>query len=322
MEEYLKMSDKYQTIPAGYNQRFQYPITGKIKNSEIAKMINRGDLDKVDVLIAEFLYDVKFASYNQILRFLSSCIKQERIQVSDARRNIIKLMRSRIINRFYLSTEEQSKYSYLEYPKDAMSIYCLDIGGKYLLDSFSDRNGFDWNLDEVVKGSDKVAKSIVATEFYVSLNENLGGKLNYFKALTPFRIPQGNFRNTFSFSLRIDDKNRYFIGQIIRKEETLSEVRDNLLKYESRLTTNSYKKYYNDSESEPILFMISDDIGFLHQLAKEISEITKITKIRYSTEEIITTKELDEEGVFFEYVKETDKLETRATVIFNKETKI
>ncbi|MBQ6817247.1 MAG: hypothetical protein IJO27_02325, partial [Bacilli bacterium] len=239
----------------------------------------------------------------------------------DLRKNLVKLIRSRIINRFYLTEGEAAVMTASdEYPDDALSIYCLSIGGAYLLDAFSQRDAYEWNTGNIIKSSEKIGKQILATEFMLKLIESISEKMIFFRCLPTYQIKTIAFKSTFHFCLKENGESIYFIGDVFRSDSNIVDVRERLLKLESLLCTKAYLKYYPDAKDAPILLVFADTEDFLQQIAIEL-KATKIEKVRFSTDKRIFEKEVSEGGAFLKYNEISNTFtEVRINMFRNKET--
>lgn len=302
---YIKENEGYVIIPADLKQTFANKFTLNIGRNEIIKMKNSNVITDRDVEISEFLFKFKFATVDQIYRYL----KEDKIK-TNIKNRLDKLVKYRVLNKFMLSELEDDKIA-----EDAFEIYCLDLGGKYLLENYSKEDTSDWYSTVNMKTSEIISKNIFVAEFFLRLRETCPAKLAYFKIDPEFRVGKKNVFPSFEMCLDINGQKKYFIGEVAREYEVPVYFRDKMYKLESLITTNAWKKYYYDAQTAPILFVFGDSDETALEIGKMIADGTELTNYRISTDNRIK-KELFEVGAFLKYLPEQGLLQEIKAVTF------
>jgi len=305
---YMKNIENWQVISADLKQTFQNKFTNNVDNKSVIKMKNDGDITDRDLEISKFLFKFRFATLAQIHKFLG-----QGSSANSLKSRLEKLVQYRILNKFMLGEEEEDHL----YP-DAFAVYCLDLGGKYLLTHYSNEDTSDWYVITNMKASEIISKDILATEFYLRIKETCSDKLVYFNLNPELRVARKNVVPSFEMCLKINGQNRYFIGEITRQYDFPLNFRQKAEKIENLLITNAWKKYYYDSDSEPILFIFAENDMVAKESGKVLSETTSIQNFRISTDERIQ-KVLFETGAFLKYMPELQALKEIKAVTFKPE---
>lgn len=305
---YIRNIEDWQVIPADLKQTFQNKFTNNVAKNEVIKMKNEGVITDRDLEVAKFLFKFRFATLNQIHKFLG-----QDSSMNSLKSRLEKLVQYRVLNKFMLGEEEEGHLC-----PDAFTIYCLDLGGKYLLTHYSNEDTSDWYVITNMKASEIISKDILATEFYLRLKETCPNKLIYFNLNPELRVARKNVVPSFEMCLKINDQNRYFIGEVVRQYDFPLNFRQKAEKIENLLITNAWKKYYYDSDLEPILFIFAENDMVAKESGKVISETTSIQNFRISTDERIQ-KVLFETGAFLKYMPELQVLKEIKAVTFKPE---
>lgn len=300
---YVRPEGEPLIIPADLKQTFENKFTLNIGKNEIVKMKNNNVITDRDLAIAKFLFRFKFATADQISRLVSTGDK-----VVNMRNRLDKLVKYRVLNKFMLSYVESDRFQ-----EGAEGFYCLDLGGKYLLSHYSNEDTSDWYTTVNMKTSEIISKDIFVTEFFLRLMKTCPKKITHFQSNPELRIGKKNLYPSFEMRMTVNGQNRYFIGEVFREYDFPAQARERILKLETLLTTNTWKKYYYEGERPPILFAFADSDLTALEVGKAITEMSEIRNFRISTDERIG-RELYESGAFLKYIEEKDVLqEIRAT---------
>lgn len=304
---YIKASETIPEIRDGLKQTFQKPIKGNVSHQIVVRMKNDGILTDRDLAITVFLFKFRFATLEQIYEYLKlqglvtlqnredENISKETSLMS-IRNRLEKLISYRIVNKFQLGIVEDVKVQ-----PDAFHIYCLDLGGKFLLANFSNEDTSDWYVTQNLKASCHIAKDLVVTNIYLTLAKNCGERLVSFEK-QPFRKADNvTIVPTFDFIVNYMGSDRHFIGEVVKDFDVPIEFSKKVLKLEKLLKTNAWKKYYRGSNSEPVLLLFAENDNLALEVARIVSEQTEIDAFRLSTEERIL------HSSFLKYIKEEDK---------------
>lgn len=298
--EYVKkdIGHHFEKIPSVYRQnfRYQFSVTGVSKN-EIIRLRNAGQLTDRDVKIAKFLFNHTFATAEQIGNYLNGT--GEKIQ-----NRLEELVKKRVLNSFFLSEVE------MKLPKrDALIIYCLDFGGKYLASSYGGEDTSDWYSTTNMKGADLVARDLIATQFYVNLAKSTRSNLRNFKANPQMKVANKHISPLFEFALDVNFSRKYLIGEVVLDGDEALGFRDQILKLEGLFTTNAWRKYFVDVEEPPVLIIIAENDLVARNSAAIINRATEIENRKV----ILTTidrmeKLFYEKGAFLIYAPNTNKM--------------
>lgn len=295
---YLKEQEKTIVISSDLKQTFENKFNLNIGKNEIIKMKNNNVITDRDIAIAKFLFQFKFATADQIYKLLG----EDKTKVN-LKNRLDKLVKYRVLNKFMLSQFEEDQIA-----PDAYQIYCLDLGGRYLLSHYSNEDTTDWYSTVNMKTSEIISKNILATEIYLRIKETSKDKLLYFNPEPEFRVGKKNVIPSFEMAMKINGQNKYFIGECVREFDFPVGLREKVFKLESLVTTNAWKKYYYDSEQPPILFIFADSDLTALEAGKLITETSEIRSFRLSTDERIQ-RVLYETGAFLRYLPEQDVLQ-------------
>lgn len=296
-------------IPADYKQIFKNPFSLNVGRNEIVKMKKDNVLNDLDLEFTKFLFQFNFATAKQISRSISS---QNGEDVKNVESKLEKLVRHRVINKFALKRLDDGLI-----PSDALMIYCLDFGGRYLLANYSNVDTTDWVSTVNMKSSELISKSILTTEFYLRLKETVGDRLVHFKPLPERQVNRVNVVPSFDFSVKSGLQTVCFIGEVVRGYDFPQTFMEKAEKLEQLLMTNAWKKYYYFSDQEPVLLVFGDTDVTAIQAAKLIENATEIKRVRYSTDERLQ-RELSDLGAFMRYLPEEDLLQEVISRVFQK----
>jgi len=302
---YLKEQEGVVTIPADLKQTFENKFTLNIGKNEIIKMKNNNVITDRDITIAKLLFQFKFATAKQIYKLLG-----EDYAKVNLKNRLDKLVKYRVLNKFMLSDFEEERIH-----PDALEIFCLDLGGRYLLSHYSNEDTSDWYSTINMKTSEIISKNLMTTEFFLRIMQTCPNKVSHFKVEPELRVGKKNVVPSFEMCMKINGQTKYFIGEIVREYDFPVYMREKTAKLESLLTTNAWKKYYYDSDTPPILFVFGDSDLTSLEAGKLITETSEIRNFRLSTDERIQ-RELYEVGAFLRYVEEKDVLQEIRAVTF------
>ena len=303
---FLPANDSYFTIPSDLKQTFENKFSVNVGQNEIIKMKNNNIITDRDLAIAKFLFQFRFATADQIFRYL----KESKTKINLQNR-LDKLVKYRVLNKFMLSDIEEDCIA-----EGAQHIYCLDLGGRYLLSHYSNEDVSDWYTTVNMKASEIISKNIMVTEFYIRLLETCPDKLTYFRNEPEIRVGKKNVVPSFAMCIEINGQKKYMIGEIVRAEDTTAGLfRDKALKLESLICTNAWKKYYYDSQQPPILFAFGDSDLTALEAGKILAETTEISSFRLSTDDRIQ-KTLYDTGAFLKYIPDKEVLQEIKAMTF------
>lgn len=304
-----EIGSQFQQIPSVYKQNFRYDFSvTSVSKNEIIKLRNSGRLTDRDLEIAKFLFNHTFATAEQIGEYLGS--EGDRIKG-----RLDELVKNRVLNSFFLSEVEMKNIE-----RDALVIYCLDFGGKYLVSQYGGEDTSDWYSTINMKGADLIAKNLIATQFYVKLMKNISKKVKHFKTNPPMKVANKHLSPLFEFSIESQFNKKYLLGEVVFDGDEALSFRDRILKLEELLTTNAWRKYFVDVEEPPSLIIIAENDLVSRNAAAVVNRATEIDNRRI----LLTTLErinnpFHERGAFLIYDPEKNKLKNAIVSTFKPE---
>lgn len=306
-------------VPAGYKQTFQNKFTSSISKNEVIKMKIEGKLTDRDLEITKFLFKFTFATVEQIYTYLKSInyLTQKKVidgeevtetSINSIKSRLDKLVQNRILNKFMLSVVEEDRIN-----QDALCIYCLDLGGKFLLTNYTNEDTTDWYVTKNLKASELISKELFTTQFYLRLLETCGDKVVYFETKPIRKCDKINMELTFEFGIKSNGEVKYFIGEVARDFDIPIHFRKKVEKLERLMETNAWRKYYFDTDTPPVLLLFGEDDLMANDLGR-LTSSTTIERFRLSTDERILG---DLSGAFMAYSPEVNKLRLVKSKIFS-----
>lgn len=286
-------------LPLGLKQKFTNEFNFKAVNSSILiKMKDKNSISDRDIEIAKFIFKTRFATLNQIHRYL-----ELKTNKSNLKNRLEKLVSYRVLNKFTFVTTDESK-------EEQLGVYCLDIGGRHLLSHYSTEDTTNWNTSVNMKAPELVGENLLATEFYIRLLETCKDRLVNFELYPTFRCGDKSVVAHFKFSILVDGKKVNFIADIVRDYHLPDNFAKKAEKYESILMTNAWKKYFREDDFAPILLTLSSSDKLAKEVAETINMFTRIDfrRVRLSTDERIKN-DLGERGTFLKY-EQLSKVDT------------
>lgn len=274
-------------------QIFMNRFTTTVSKNEVIKMFNEGKLTDKDLLICEFLFNNKFATLYQINAMLKanghSDLQQQRA---------FRLSQNRIINRFVIEEEGAEP----NFNDDKNVVYCLDLGGKYLLTHYSTADTTEWLTSNNMVSKEIVENVLMANEVYIKLISTMKDRLVSFSILEERRVGKQSTTIDFDFGIKNGDIVKYYIGNFIREEDMIKNFPNKAVKIESLISTNGWKKYYYGGETAPACFFIGQDDTTALNIATQINECFNFSgKDRYSSFDRLIQNNLHDKETFLKY---------------------
>ena len=262
--EYLREMNTFD-IPESFEQAFFRDPMLVTDLTQIMMLKQRGVIDKTDIKILDFIYELKFATIQQLERFAETLLMDK--EELEARLSV--LFSNTIINKFGLVDEEKYKGPL---PEDIKAFYCLHTGGKQLLEAFSGMDFIDWVPGYVFAGAKGVAKTILAGElfiqFYMSNKEFVSHVRRPY-----YNLKNAQFYGGDEFCLKINGKLTYFISDVFFASDKNNIVKKKLGDYSTVFASKGWKRYYKDGEDIPSLLFITDDDTVASALAGTINDL-------------------------------------------------
>lgn len=296
---YLKKGTLINEIEADLKQTFHHDFTMNISRDVILKMKHEDKLSDRDLKIAELIYRFHFATAEQVTDYLND----PEYTVGAIQARLDKLVHHRVLNKFLLSkTKEDRVY------QDAMIIYCLDLGGKYLLSSFSSHDTSDWFTSNNFRISELIAKDLMTLDFYLKLYRQTEGKIEYFESSSLFQAGGSNIYPSFHFAIKVDGMRRYYIGEVVQEDDLPLLFRKKAEKLSYLLGTNAWKKYFFDIDEYPTLLIVAPNDLCAVEVAKGMKEVAGLDRYRITTPER-SSQPLHEAGAFLRYLPDHGMLQ-------------
>lgn len=311
-------TDGVKGIKADCKQLFYNQHTLQIGSKEIIKMKKDGIITYRDLIITRFLFKFNFATPEQIYKFLSNEHPDMSSSVEAITIRLDKLVQYRVLNKFIMVKDHDiPAKDYDEHVNDALVVYCMDLGGRYLLANHSNEDTSNWYTVETMKSSELVKKELMITEFYNNLISTCGPKVVMFNVSPQMRLGRTQIIPSFDFVLNHNGENVPYVGEIVLEIDIPVEFRNKSFLLESLMTTRCWETYYFDSKRPPAaLFIAETDIVAL-QASKLFLGTTEIEQFRVSTIDRIK-KPFYEAGVFMKYVERIDELEEVISNVFKQ----
>ncbi|HBF2930723.1 hypothetical protein NBN67_18930 [Clostridioides difficile] len=316
---YIKDSNIYKSIPEGYKQIFQNKFRNNISKHQVLNLVTDKKLSNRDIAIAEFLFNFKFATANNIYDFLKinniltlkkykEGEEEKETSFISIKSRLDKLVQYGILNKFTLS-----KIDELKNEADALNIYCLDLGGKFLLTNYSNQDTVNWQTSINLNSSENVGKELFITNFYLKLLDVCN--VVYFETHPLRKADKINLSPSFEFAIESNGVKNYFLGEVTRQFDIPILFSKRIEKLDRLLSTNSWKKYYLDSQVVPTLFIFTETDELAVDASRLVFNTTNLEKVRFGTDERIFN---NLSTGFLKYMPEHKKLKIIKLKYFEK----
>jgi len=295
---YITKDMHYSAFPEQYKQNFFHPFTLNVSYDVVVKLRNAEKITDLDLDIVRFLYKFKFATEHQLKQLFGDKVH----------RRLSHMLDRRLINGFSLSQAEGMADN-----TDALLIYCMDLGGKYLLDNYTNEDTSEWYSSTNMKTSELIARHLFNVDIYTRMSHALGSRLLFFETVPQFALGKTSLRPSFEMGMRVGSQVRYFWGDYYTERDFPNFMRERIEKL-SQFYKNphAWKKYYPSDKEPPILLLFADKDLTALDAGKFMYNLSEMDNFRLSTVERIE-RPLHELGSFMRYVSERDKLkEVRA----------
>ena len=275
--------EELNDISSNYKQIFQNKFTNSIDKHKVVAAKDDGDITDRDIEIVKFLFSCRFATLEQICTYLRLTGNlNDQTSENSIKIRLDKLVQLyKILNKFMLSTYEEERID-----NDALQIYCLDLGGLFLLHNFTNEPLEDirnWRPKTAnLHTPESVAKDIFVADIFLKLLDTFGSDLKNFEAYKKMSFEKTLITITFDFCIERDGVRKYFIGQLAREDEMLSRFAKEADNIEKIVSTNAWKKYYPDSPQEPVVLFFTSDDYTAQEIGISVSE-RQIKKYRITT---------------------------------------
>lgn len=294
-----------QDIPFGYHQQFEKPFTLSVNKVQTIKAKGEHIISSVDIEIARFVFEHKFVTEQQLLALAE--IYSEGLTAKQLQR----LLQTRVLNRFSLSKDEHDEFN----PK-GMVIYCLDLGGKFLLERYSNESVLNWVTSDNMYDSGLISKILMTSEVMIVAHRNLADKLEYIRANSLLRLSREEFNLSAEMELTNPHVSRYVLVQTIVTEDFPIRIRETVEFLSDLLESKGWKKYYHHSQNEPFLLFVTDDMNTAKLIGRMMDAGSNIERYRITVMDMME-ETFKEDGKMFRYDGETDELKGVKAPLFN-----
>ena len=240
---------------------------GNVNKIHLVHMIDENKISDKDKEIARFIIDCKFATSNQIYRYIKENI-DENVTKLNINKRLGRLVEYKILNSFVVYNN--------------MNIYCLDIAGKYILDMEGNEKAEKWEYERVNKGYNLIGKALLCTELYLKCIEKLEYSKVEFEASPQFIMASGSkytkdkiMQSMGKLIINSNDKIKYLIVDVFREDDSHNLFENRMDKLEYFLKSNSWKRY--TSEEQPLVVIIIEKEEDLEVIDNKLSNYENIS---------------------------------------------
>lgn len=313
--EAVKTIDELINVPESYKQVFQNTFTNSIDKTKIVTAKCNGAISDRDVKIAEFLFTYRFATLEQIYRWLALKNYLEQGETKEALKvkldKLVKMYKA--LNKFVLSPYDADGFN-----EENLEFYCLDLGGVFLLHNFTTQtleNIMNWRPKNAnYHTPDAISRDITILDLYLKLLDIFGDELKYFEPYKRMSYNKRMTNVTFDFCVERDNDVKYFIGEIVHYGDLRQRFPQSADSLEQILSTNTWKKYYIDTPEPPVVLYFVDDDQDALTIAESLV-LREIPKYRITTRERVKG---DLSTAFMVYNPESRELKLGKSKLFEK----
>lgn len=295
---YVKHLNSFVVPPDDFNKYFYNIPTIKPALDKIFNLVEGGAISDDDIKIIEFLFKVQFATFAQIVRFCNI--------------NGIKKIHRRINLMFNCSAI--TKFSFVDHyddnssiPKDALLVYCLTEGGKSIIDKYTSLATFNWECSVIYQSTRNIADRLIGTEFYLNMLAGEKSVITNVSSDYHLAYKKDKLRSDMVYRILSSGSIYYVIGNVVRGDMDIFNLRDMLHRYDSFFITNAYTKYFPDAVAIPYLVFICDSDQTIAGICNEVVSTSKLTNILYTTVERFS-QGLGLPGAFLVYNASTNQI--------------
>ena len=255
----------------------------RYNKNAIEEMLINGRISERDKSIVRFLMDCRFASANQIQRFLSNNSEISAPNKTNLNNRLKKLIEYRVINGFRLKDGK-------------MMIYCLDVGGKQILDKEYNKKSKDWIQNDVNKGWNIIGKALVSTEIYVRAKDKYLDNNIEFDA-SPYihgdKTSKGSKQVVFNMRLKNKDNKLNLLGEVYRKDDVEHAFDKRMGGIEEYLANDLWRTDFKEYGRPKVVIVVESEERLLWVTEKLNSSYPNVIK-----DYIITTDSRLDEDIF------------------------
>ena len=286
-------------IPEDFEQAFYKDPFLTTDLTATVMLKTKGIIDKTDIKIIYYIYDTKFCTKGQLVRW-ANYVGIEEDELWD---RLDVMLKNTIINKFGLVDEEKYKGAL---PDDAKMFFCLHDGGKNLLDNFSGEDFIDWQAGYNVTHPKNVLKSLISAELYTQFFTS-ESPLLFHERRPLYTLKMDRFFGGDVFSVLKNGETHYYVCDIFLSSDKTNTVRNKLRNYENVFCSQIWKRYYKACGFNPHLIFITDDDAAAAVLASEVSNF-RFNDFLISTKDRVLSG-VNTQGSFLKLNKDMNQLE-------------
>lgn len=312
MKTYFSKDNNYEDINSGFKQTFHHTPSKKVDVSSIIRKKIESDeqISDLDLEILKKLNMMKFATCSLIARAVDE--SEEKIE-----KRLIKLVRNKIINNFLLSSIKF--ISREETPKDAQYIYTMDYAGSEIINTFVKSNFDEWQCKDAALNPIAIAKILIANEFYIKVNKNIGSRLKSYVVMPEYPIDRYMLTSDFELIVKKEeDENRVFLCEVINDSYDRYNIIKTIERLENFIQTEGYTKVYRNVTTEPVFIFICPNEDVIEDVTSIVENLfTKIKYYRLTTYERLKG-EIDAPETFLKFDRTSGGIKASGIKIFKK----
>lgn len=253
-----------RSVASFYEQNFKNEFTLTISQHTIIQMKNSGLFTQIDVEICKFLFEFNFGTAAQIYKYFAAKFPDVNLDgVESFKKRLDLLVQNRVLNKFMLVDQKEKKVVY----DDAFQIFCLDLGGKYLLGNYSQCELTNWSTSLNMKSPGLIFKTLDILDFYLNLITTCGKKVMNFRLNPMLRMGKVLSNPDVDMSLTIKGIERHFIVLFISGDDFPHRYKEKAYQLELLLSTKAWSKYYG-SDKMPMLLLVADNDSAALEIGK------------------------------------------------------
>lgn len=196
------------------------------------------------LLILKYVLSANIATADQIARY----IEFFGFKVEDLDAKLCEMVGGRLLNMFCLASTPLP-----EVPDDSLKFYCLDFGGKEILNHFGKNDLLDWLSINSIRSTELVNKYLTTNEFQISLLDAYRSAVQYFNSPVDLSIGSRFMRMSGEFRLQEGAVPRDFLLEVVRKDDLPLLFRNKCEKINELFKGKHIERYF--SEPPTLIFM-------------------------------------------------------------------
>lgn len=267
---------------------------------------------KLGLEILVFLSKFWFATKEYMLQLLHL----KGLKTQDLEEILEEYLSNRILNCFTLA-----QFPLDEIPDDALRVYCLDHGAKFILTHFYREDFVHWQTTDNNRGSEQIVKCLSTCRFYLSLLAAKREDLRIFEPIFDVSIGRREARFSANFEIVKGTQTRKFILESVRAYDLPTYWRKKVAEQIAPFIMNKF--WRQTFAEEPVFILLAESL----ENALEASDIfyrrTMSSNFRVTTD-IDVIKGM-EKAHFYKYMACEDNADVgtlspvRATIFCPKE---